>query len=507
MSAARTAAEWVAVGVGTAAADLTWWRVAQREHYEPGRNTAMLRMWATRTPVSVVPYAVGAVCAAGAFRYPVLGIPAALAVAAAPTGLVFRKPFPRPAFTQRLRRLAGGTVAVQVAAAVAFRSPAVSAALVLVTAPVTDGVLAALKPLEAKLGGKFVTSARARLTQVSPDVVAITGSYGKTSTKAYVEALLAPEKSVFASPASFNNMMGLSRSINDGLSGSTEVFVAEMGTYGPGEIRRLTETFPPRIAAITTIGEAHLERMGSRAAIVTAKLEITERAEIVVLNVDVPELAEAADRLQGSKTVVRVSTRPDTVADVRVVPDGGGWVLTDEGRGTTRIAQPPGGGHPVNLAIATGIARVLGVSWASIEATVARKLPGVAHRAEASVNEAGIHVIDDTYNANPDGAAQALALARSLGEGHRIWVVTPGMVELGSSQDQRNREFAEAIMATPGATLVVVGGTNRRPLVAGATPDRTVLVGSRQAAMAHISGKAEPGDVVLFENDLPDHYP
>jgi UDP-N-acetylmuramoyl-tripeptide--D-alanyl-D-alanine ligase len=94
-----------------------------------------------------------------------------------------------------------------------------------------------------------VTSARARLVQVSPDVVVITGSHGKTSTEAYIEALLAPEKNVFASPDSFNNMMGLSRTLNDGLSGSTEVFVAEMGTYGPGEIRRLTETFPSRPAS------------------------------------------------------------------------------------------------------------------------------------------------------------------------------------------------------------------------------------------------------------------
>ncbi|MGY1615359.1 Mur ligase family protein [Geodermatophilus sp. SYSU D00691] len=502
-----TAAEWVATAAGSAVAGLTWWRVAQREHYEPGRCTSTLRLWLTKKPSSGAPYALGAAFAIASARVPGLVAPAALSFAAAPTGLVVRKPFPRPAFTPRLRRLAGGWVLVHAAVAVAFRNPTVNAVLIPFGAPITDGVLAALKPLENALSKKFVTSAQAKLAQVAPDVVAITGSYGKTSTKAYTEALLAGQTSVYASPASFNNLMGLSRSVNDGLAPGTKVFVAEMGTYGPGEISRLTKIFPPKVAAITTIGEAHLERMGSRATIVRAKLEIVEQAEIVVLNVDVPELAAAADELAATKTVVRVSAQPDTGADVAVVAHGGTWEVRDATEQRAVIAEPPGTGHPTNLAVAIGIARALGVGWPGIVGTLRRRLPGVAHRAEVQADSNGISIIDDTYNANPNGAKQALDHAAELSEGHRLWVVTPGMVELGDQQDARNAEFARQVMAVPQATLVVVGETNRRPLVEGSTEDRRILARSRSEAMTKVGASAGPGDVVLFENDLPDHYP
>jgi UDP-N-acetylmuramoyl-tripeptide--D-alanyl-D-alanine ligase len=500
-----SAAEWFATGIGTAAAGLTWWRVAQREHYEPGRCTAMLKLWATRRPESVAPYVLGAGLAGASAAVPGLIAPAAISFAAAPTGLVFRKGFPRPAFTPRMRRVAGGSLLVHAAVAVAFRSPTVSACLIPFGAPITDALLAALKPLETAMSKKYVTQAQQKLAQVRPDVVAITGSYGKTSTKAYTEALLAGETSVFASPASFNNLMGLSRSVNDGLAPGTRVFVAEMGTYGVGEIARLTSIFPPKVAAITTIGEAHLERMGTRATIVRAKLEITEKAEIVVLNVDVPELAAAADELEATKTVIRVGTQPGP--DVAVVADGGNWAVYEGDQRRTVIAEPPGAGHPSNLAIALGIARSLGVPWESLEATLRRRLPSVAHRAEVSTNADGVAIIDDTYNANPNGAKQALDHAASLADGHRLWVVTPGMVELGDQQHARNAEFARQVMAVPGATLVVVGGTNRRPLVEGSQPERRIMAGSRAEAMTKVGAEARGGDVVLFENDLPDHYP
>jgi UDP-N-acetylmuramoyl-tripeptide--D-alanyl-D-alanine ligase len=147
------------------------------------------------------------------------------------------------------------------------------------------------------------------------------------------------------------------------------------------------------------------------------------------------------------------------------------------------------------------------VAWSGIEATLRRPLPGVAHRAEVTANAEGIYIVDDTYNANPDGAKQALDHAAELSRGHKLWVITPGMVELGAQQAERNAAFAAQVMAVPNATLVVVGDTNRRPLVAGSQAERLVLARSRSAAMEVVGASAQAGDVVLFENDLPDHYP
>ncbi len=124
----------------------------------------------------------------------------------------------------------------------------------------------------------YVRRAGERLRRVAPTVVAITGSYGKTSTKGYVAHLVAGTKTVVASPASFNNRAGLARAVNENLADGTEVFVAEMGTYGPGEIADLCSWLVPDIAVITAIGPVHLERFGSEDRIVQAKAEILAAA-------------------------------------------------------------------------------------------------------------------------------------------------------------------------------------------------------------------------------------
>jgi UDP-N-acetylmuramoyl-tripeptide--D-alanyl-D-alanine ligase len=123
-------------------------------------------------------------------------------------------------------------------------------------------------------------------------------------------------------------------------------------------------------------------------------------------------------------------------------------------------------------------------------------------------------VLDDTYNANPAGATAALATLRRLGtDATRRVVVTPGMVELGPRQAEENGGFA-ARVAEVATDLVVVGRTNRRALLRGVPPPsssggapRIVVVRTRPEATAWVRDHLEHGDVVLYENDLPDHYP
>jgi UDP-N-acetylmuramoyl-tripeptide--D-alanyl-D-alanine ligase len=118
-------------------------------------------------------------------------------------------------------------------------------------------------------------------------------------------------------------------------------------------------------------------------------------------------------------------------------------------------------------------------------------------------------VIDDTFNANPAGARAALDLLLTSGRGGRRVVVTPGMVELGTLQAQENRSFA-ARVGQVASDLVVVGRTNRRALLRGAAGRGGAdvrSVATRDQAVAWVRRNLGPGDVVLYENDLPDHYP
>src|SRR5665648_611774 len=328
-------------------------RVAQREHYVPGRVRAIERLWLSRSIRDVVLGLVAAVLAAVACVLPswqgagtwatLLALPAALIAAVLP-------------WTHRLRRLAMGWAVgvLALGAGLWWLAGAGATALLAVTVPATmDAALWLMERVERRLSAPFVARAQRRLARVRPQVVAVTGSYGKTSTKGYIAHLLATSRSVVASPSSFNNRLGLSRAVNDHLVDGTEVFVAEMGTFGPGEIRELCELFPPDIAVITTVGEAHLERMGTHERILAAKSEITEHARTVVLPVDTAELAGLADRCEAAgKRVVRcsvVSSGGAAAAGADVVVDpaagqvrvrtGGGVAVGGDGEVTLDIGE------------------------------------------------------------------------------------------------------------------------------------------------------------------------
>jgi UDP-N-acetylmuramoyl-tripeptide--D-alanyl-D-alanine ligase len=293
--------------------------------------------------------------------------------------------------------------------------------------------------------------------------------------------------------------MGLARAINEHLMPGTAVFVAEMGTYGKGEIAELCEFVAPDVAVITSIGPVHLERFGSEESIVEAKREILAKASVAILNVDHPLLAEVADQEEDRLKVIRVSGS-EVAADVSVV-DG---ILRIDGVSAGAVGPEVFGS---NLAAAAAAAIQCGVSGEEIAARLP-SLPVTPHRREQTTSERGFVVIDDTYNSNPAGAGAALDLLFSVpGEGRRV-VVTPGMVELGSRQFSENSLFGRAV-AAGASDLLVVGKTNRRALVEGARGGAATVtvLSSRQEAVEWVRSQLGPGDAVLYENDLPDHYP
>lgn len=506
--ALTTWALWALLVVACALSTWKWLRVAQREHYAPGRVTAMALIWLRARPLGLMLLAVAVALFAVSFVLPPAALLATVLAALLPWGLAtFPKTTPL-VVTGRVKRLIAVLVVLELALLAASTLLPVTGVAVLLLLPVlTDAALAVTKPIEATMAKRFVTDAQRTLRDVDPIVVAITGSYGKTSTKNYAKQLVAGAKQTLASPASFNNLLGLSKSVNDALRPGVEVFIAEMGTYGPGEIRRLCQLFQPKIAAIITIGEAHLERMGNRETIVRAKSEIVEGAETAVLNVDVPELAALADTLTG-KTVVRCSQTTAEGNDVAVIAAGDQWQVYVDGDHVGDVAAPSTG-HPINLAIAVGIAVAVGVPADAILRATKGGLPGSSHRAEVQRVANGTVVIDDTYNANPDGAAAAVRSAVALaGASGTVWTITPGMIELGVNQRMRNEVFAAEATAAPNMRLVITGHVNRRALLAGATdPGRVLQAADRAAAQKLIDGDVSPGDVLLFENDLPSHYP
>jgi len=521
VSGAATTALVVGVLAGVVAL-ARWLRVSQREHYLPGACTATARLWVRVRPPNAIVLVAGAAGAVVALAAGATTLGSAAAIVAAVAGAAFPVPMTvlgREVHLRLTRRaVVLGAIAllgavVLCAVAIPFGRGAVAPGVVAIAmAVVVDLAAAVAAPIERRLLERHRRRAAAKLAAIAPTVIAVTGSWGKTSTKNHIRDLLAGAVATVASPASFNNTAGISITINEHMGPDCRVLVAELGTFGPGEIRALCAWLRPEVAVITAIGPMHLERMGTLDAIAAAKAEITETARDVVLWVDDPRLADLAERLPG-KRVWRVGTAaPDGAPfattrplDVSVLTvDGTTTVFQGEARVGAYAASP--GVHAGNVGCAVAAALAIGIDVRLLADPLAR-LSTTDHRGTLGRSDRGVWVIDDTFNSNPAGASAALAELRRAGAGGRRAVVTPGMVELGSMQDDANRSFAHEARDAE-ATLVIVGWTNRRALRAGAGDDAHVVeVRDRAAAREWVRATLADGDAVLWENDLPDHYP
>ena len=505
-----------------------WLRVLQREHYDPSSMVRFLARWTSPPQSSVRPPAHSkspshtkvrrsvtlshvlllAMIVVLALRlWDLFAITVVIYGLLCPWGLALRGRTSTLDWTRRMRvtAIVAGAFSV-VASGLGTLVPArllVASVTVLVVPLVLDLATRALRPHEERGAQRFVDQAVQRLERIHPRIVAITGSYGKTSTKNYLSSLLDSEYGVVASPRSYNNRAGLSRAINENLDESTRIFIAEMGTYGKGEIRELTSWCPPEIAVVTAIGPVHLERMGSLEVIEAAKREITERALTVVLNVDDPRLAVWPEslRAEGKRVITAGSTTSD--ADVRIIVEWGRWSVSVEGT-TIATLDEIRGVQPTNLACALGAAVALGVAIEHVIAGLSRVSP-VANRLNVANAPSGVVVVDDTFNANPASAAAALKVLSALELVGRRIVVTPGLIELGREQYGENLRLGQLVDAMRGE-LIVVGRTNALALAEGSSsvPPR---FDHREDAVAWVRSNLGPGDAVLFLNDLPDHYP
>ena len=513
----------------------------QLEHYEPAR----LRVWVERRR-SRIDVALIALCLAAGLSLTiataidtdvlvlVLGVAAGGVLAAA--GIrVLRRPQTKPlVFTARARRLFGtalGPPAMVLALAAlallsgapAWVAPAIgtaTAVLAILAAPeLLFAANAAVRPIQALDNRRFVRRAQRRLEEVSPLTIGITGSFGKTTTKACVAAVAELRGPAYATPASFNSYLGVVRAINEGLSTKHRAFIAEMGAYRRGDVAELCELVHPRIGVLTAIGPAHLERFGSLDEIEQAKGELAEAIPgdgVFVTNADDERCVRAAERTQARLVLFSAAGAADaelTAAEIAMAEGTTRFVLRRrmrEGEEETVVRTRLLGRHNVaNLLAAAAVGVSMELPLDAIGRALAQVSPP-AHRLAPILNrQAGIVVIDDAYNSNPVGAAAALEVLASH-EAERRLLVTPGMVELGERELEENERFGKQAAAV--CDLVVLVGEERsRPILAGLAAasfpdDRIHVVANTSEAQALLAKTTRRGDVVLFENDLPDLY-
>ena len=381
-----------------------------------------------------------------------------------------------------------------------------------------------LYPLERTINGAYLLLAKQRIKTLQPKVIGITGSYGKTSTKYILHQILSQKFNALMTPNSYNTPMGICKVIRGDLTPEHEIFIVEMGAYKRGDIRELCNLASPQIGILTAVGPQHLERFKSIENIAKTKYELIESLPpggLAIFNCDNEICAGLADkREQDGNPVRRYATEPFPASSgaeraeltaTNIQHTGAGLVFTlhtSIGMETEIQTQLLGRHNVSNILAATAVAIECGMTLEEIRVAIAKVEP-VPHRLQLTASEGNVTIIDDSFNSNPVGAKAALEVLTEI-QGNKKVLVTPGMVELGEREYEENKRLGEH--AADVCDLVILVGPKRTtPILEGLKavqyPSQQIIVTRNlEEVKQHLATQVQAGDVVLFENDLPDNY-
>ena len=292
-----------------------------------------------------------------------------------------------------------------------------------------------------------------------------------------------------------------------------------MGAKQTGDIKEICDLVHPTIGIVTAVGEMHLETFHSVDNIFATKFELIDalpKDGMGVINIDSEHIASRIGHYNRPCHVISYGVHNHD-ADYRAANIAYATSQTSfdvDFRGEIRdgyATHLAGRGNILNLLAAIAVADKLGLAE-SLQKRAIRQIEQIEHRLSIKRAAGGVTILDDAYNSNPAGAQMALEVLQHFERptsGRRV-VVTPGFVELGERQEALNRELGQQI-AGACDVVIIVNMTNRAALTAGladrAFPkEQTIEVASLNEALAYMATMLRTGDVVLYENDLPDSF-
>ncbi len=368
------------------------------------------------------------------------------------------------------------------------------------------------KPIEKAVNNYYINDAKRIINELpNTTVIGITGSYGKTSTKFYLNKLLSAKYNVLMTPESYNTTMGVVKTVRGSLNASHEIFICEMGAKGVGEIKEICDIVHPKHSMITSIGEQHLETFKSVENIIKTKFEIVDCITdgTVVLNYDNEFIRSHGTDKNKITYGIGDGNYNYKATDIKVSPKGTSFTVIHKGESYEFSTKLLGSHNVQNIVGAIAMAHFMGVPMRDLVFPV-KRLECVPHRMEILDKGNGVTVIDDAFNSNPAGARAALGTLAMMEDCERI-LVTPGMVELGEREYDLNRELGEFAADCCDAAILV--GERQAPpikeglLKKGYPEDKIYVVKSLNEGIKIAYGLNQGRKrVILLENDLPDNY-
>ncbi len=487
---------------------IKWGRFAQREHYLPGSVTRFYFRWVRTKFFNKFLFLLSLILFILSLWIEYIPLLILVITMFSPMGINFKPRTGDVVITERLKRVNylyyGIVIFISIITYFRF-GYLIAIAVNLFSFFIYDQCLRVLQSYEKNISKVFVNQASLKLNSVTIPVIGITGSYSKTTTKNVLNQILEQKNKTFVTPESYNNRLGIAKAINEKFDNNDEIALIEMGTYSNGEIREICSWVRPHISVITGIGPVHLERMKTLENILDAKSEIVELAGSVVINGDDELLLNEARLWTNQKNVYDCSITSNDAAvyveyennkhDIYV---GGDYVDSVNGSKLLQLS--------ISLSVGVLLALELDIKEYLTNLNILEK---TQHRQNIIKSDYGHSIIDNSFNSNPMGIEYSLETLSELGtKNSKRYLITPGLIELGSDQYSINYAFAtEASLIVDEA--LVVGYTNKRSLMSG-FEDNNIPANwfiNRDEAVAFLNSIVESDDIVLFENDLPDHYP
>ena len=368
------------------------------------------------------------------------------------------------------------------------------------------------KPIEKAIANRYIRQAKAKIKALpNLTVIGITGSYGKTSTKFYLYKLLSSKYNVLMTPESYNTTMGVVKTVREQLDATHDIFICEMGAKNVGEIKEICDIVKPKYGIITSIGPAHLESFKSIDNIIKTKFELCDALPqdgVIFLNADNEYIAKQTP----SKKAVYYGVENSELAKVFATD------ITVSDKGTSFTANTENGNHDydtkilgkhsvVNILGCIAVSQFLGCTNEQLVLPI-KRLETAPHRLQLLPGNE-VTIIDDAFNSNPSGSRAALDVLGAF-DGIKI-MITPGMVELGSMEEQYNCEFGE-YAAEKCDYVLLVGNRIVKSITKGLEnknyPKDRYYTFSKVTQAIEFAKTIEIGKkkYVLLENDLPDNY-
>lgn len=370
-----------------------------------------------------------------------------------------------------------------------------------------------LKPVEKQINNHYINDAK-RILAEHKDliIVGITGSYGKTSTKHFLEKILSEKYNVLMTPGSFNTTMGVVRTIREYLKPTHQVFICEMGAKQINDIKEICDIVHPSIGILTSVAEQHLDTFKTLENVRRTKFELIDSLPqdgLAILNGDY-EIIKNTPKTKPTEYFSTADPNADYCAkNIKFSPQGTDFEIYHLGEKIGDFTTPLLGSYNISNIVSAVVCAVrLGLTIDQIKFGV-HKLQAVEHRMEIKPGPNGVVLIDDAFNSNPKGAKMALEILSQFTDCKRF-IITPGIIELADRQDYYNSEFGKQI-AHAADCAILVGKSQTQAIYNGLKaenyPEEQIYIaqGLNDAAVYAYS-QATAGDVILFENDLPDYH-